>query len=51
MGQMMLYIKIVVKDSWKPLVSKYQLLALSSSYFYLQGCFKAVVPKSLVFSR
>lgn len=46
----MFYIKIVVKDSWKPLISKYQLLALSSSYFYLQGWFKAVVPKSLVLS-
>lgn len=41
----MLYIKILGKDSWKPLVSE---PALSYLYIYFQDWFKAMVTDSFV---
>lgn len=44
----MLYIKILGKDSWKPIVSEYWLPALRFSYVYFQDWFKAMVTDSFV---
>lgn len=44
----MLYIKILGKDSWKPLVSEYRLPALGYLYIYLEDWFKAMVTDSFV---